>query len=197
MGNTFEWKKAVGPVEKRPRIQPFSGGGTPWGFSARRTATFGVDEAARWCEANGVAMIYMYGIAFGTPQDAADLVEYLNAPAGKNPNGGVDWAKIRAENGHPEPYNVRFFEIANEADGPRNATGGPYIDSDETRAKKKLPFQQERDSYAPEYLFGGIARFDRQPVGVQDERGGRDFARRDGAGRRSARPEQSPALRPH
>jgi alpha-N-arabinofuranosidase len=156
-------------------------------------ATFGVDEAARWCEANGVAMIYMFGIAFGTPQDAADLVEYLNMPVGKNPNGGTDWARVRAENGHPEPYNVRFFEIANEADGPSQRYWWPFIDSDETRAKKKLPFQQERDSYAPEYLFGGIARFDRQPVGVQDERGGRDF--RDEMALGDGQPNQSKALR--
>ena len=49
--------------------------------------------------------------------DAADLIEYLNAPADgevTNPNGGVDWAEVRAANGHPEPYGVTRFEIGNE-----------------------------------------------------------------------------------
>jgi alpha-N-arabinofuranosidase len=194
VGNTFEWKKAIGPVEQRPKIQPFSGGGTPTGlFGAPDVATFGVDEAARWCEASGVEMIYMYGIAFGDPRDAADLVEYLDAPVGKNPNGGTDWARVRAENGHPEPYHVRSFEIANEADGPSQRHWWPFLDTDETRAKKTLPFQRQRDSYAPEYCFGGIARFERQPAGVRDGRGGRDF--RDAAARSDGHPGQTKAIR--
>ena len=194
VANTFEWKKAIGPVEKRPKMQPFSGGGTPTGsFGAPNVATFGVDEAARWCERNRVEMIYMYGIAFGTPDDAADLVEYLNAPVGKNGNGGTDWAKVRADNGHPAPYNIRFFEIANEADGPSQRYWWPFIDSDETRAKAKLPFQPQRDSYAPEYLFGGVARFEKQPVGTFDGQGGRDF--RDLMARGNGQPGQSKVLR--
>ena len=47
-------------------------------------------------------------------QDAADLVEYLNAPQGSHPNGGTAWADVRAKNGHPEPYGIRYFEIGNE-----------------------------------------------------------------------------------
>ncbi|MDQ3621115.1 MAG: hypothetical protein M3463_01290 [Verrucomicrobiota bacterium] len=194
VGNTFEWKKAIGPVEQRPKMQPFSGGGTPSGrFGAPAVATFGVDECARWCETRGVEMIYMHGIAFSDAQDAADLVEYLNAPIGENPNGGADWARVRAENGHPEPYHIRFFEIANEADGPSQRYWWPHIDSDETRAKKSLPFQPQRDSYAPEYLFGGIARFEKQLAGSRDERGGRDF--RDEAARSNGQPGQSKVLR--
>ena len=51
--------------------------------------------------------------------DAADLVEYCNAPNnGSNPNGGTDWAAVRAQNGHPQPYGVRLFEIGNEPYGP-------------------------------------------------------------------------------
>ena len=53
----------------------------------------------------------------GSAADAADLIEYLNAPADgdvTNPNGGVDWAEVRAANGHPKPYGVTRFEIGNE-----------------------------------------------------------------------------------
>jgi len=46
----------------------------------------------------------------GNEQDAADLVEYLNAPNdGKHP-----WAEKRAVNGHAEPYGVKYFEMGNE-----------------------------------------------------------------------------------
>ena len=75
----------------------------------------------------------MYSLGRGNAQDAADLIEYLNAQVGTNPNGGIDWAKVRADNGHPQPYNVRYFEIGNEMNQawptptapPRRATGPP------------------------------------------------------------------------
>ncbi len=184
VASTFEWKKAIGPVEKRRNMQPAKGD--------PQVATFGVDEAARWCEQNGVAMIYMYGI--GAPnssaRDAADLVEYLNAPVGKNPNGGTDWAQVRAENGHPAPYNIRFFEIANEADGPNppqrfwlNA-----VDTDENRAKRALPFQPQRDSYTPEFCFGGIIKMEKQPIAKRDDL-------RESASKSSRKPGQQKMIR--
>ncbi len=165
VASTFEWKKAIGPVEKRRNVQPAKGD--------PQVATFGVDEAARWCEENGVELVYMVGI--GAPNsnagDAADLVEYLTAPVGKNANGGIDWARVRAQNGHPAPYKIRYFEIANEADGPNppqrfwlNA-----VDTAENRAKRTLPMQPQRDSYAPEYCFGGIIKMEKQGVTLRDD----------------------------
>lgn len=77
---------------------------------------FGVDEAMKWIydDLNAEA-IFVYGLGRGNPQDAADLVEYLNAPNdGSNPNGGTDWAAVRAANGHEEPYGVIRFELGNE-----------------------------------------------------------------------------------
>lgn len=48
-------------------------------------------------------------------QRAADMVAYCNAKAGQElPEGMADWPAIRAKNGHPEPYKVRYFEIGNE-----------------------------------------------------------------------------------
>jgi alpha-L-arabinofuranosidase len=46
---------------------------------------------------------------------AADWVEYCNSPNnGKNPNGGVDWAAVRAKNGNLKPFNVKLWELGNE-----------------------------------------------------------------------------------
>jgi len=39
---------------------------------------------------------------------AIDWVHYLNDPA------TTKWGKMRADNGHPEPYNVQYFQIDNE-----------------------------------------------------------------------------------
>jgi alpha-L-arabinofuranosidase len=65
--------------------------------------------------------------------NAADWLEYCNAPAdaaATNPGAGkggidyrgaqrgretnVDWAEVRAANGHAAPYNVRYWEFGNE-----------------------------------------------------------------------------------
>ena len=92
----YDWKKAIGPVEKRPMYK------------------FGIDEFMELCRAIGAKPIIVLSYFTGTCQDLADLVEYLNAPLGTNPNGGIAWAEVRAENGHPEPYGVKWFEFGNE-----------------------------------------------------------------------------------
>jgi alpha-N-arabinofuranosidase len=46
-----------------------------------------------------------------SPEDAAAQVEYLNGTADS------EWGRRRAENGHPEPYSVRYWQIGNEVGG--------------------------------------------------------------------------------
>ena len=48
----------------------------------------------------------------GTIQDAANLVEYCNAPT------GTSYANMRAANGHEDPYGVKYWCLGNEMDGP-------------------------------------------------------------------------------
>ena len=95
----YNWKKTVGALSSRPD-QPF-----------------GLPEFLAFCEAAGAKPVLTLAVYWGGPEDGADLVEYLNAPYdGLNPNGGVDWADVRAGDGHPEPYNVRWIEFGNESD---------------------------------------------------------------------------------
>ena len=42
-------------------------------------------------------------------QDILDLLDYALAPAGTN-----EWADLRAENGHPEPFDLRYLGLGNE-----------------------------------------------------------------------------------
>ena len=46
-----------------------------------------------------------------TPQDAANEVEYFNGSA------DTRWGSVRAKNGHPEPYHVKYWEVGNEVGG--------------------------------------------------------------------------------
>ena len=109
--NLFNWKTTLGPKEERKNQihgfynNPGQGGIVP---------NFGIGEIADFADQVDSEIVYVYSLARGNAQDAADLVEYLNAEVGTNPNGGIDWAQVRADNGHPEPYHVRYFEIGNE-----------------------------------------------------------------------------------
>lgn len=92
--HNFNWKKTIGPLSQRPKQK------------------FGLPEFLRFCEAINAVPIITLADYFGTPQDAADLVEYLNAPDdGKHP-----WAKKRTADGHKKPWNVVWFEFGNETD---------------------------------------------------------------------------------
>lgn len=76
---------------------------------------YGMDEFLKTCEKVGAEAIITLSYFTGNEHDDADLVEYLNSPNnGSNPNGGIDWAKKRAYNGHPSPYKINYFEIGNE-----------------------------------------------------------------------------------
>ncbi len=112
--NNFLWKSGIGPISERD--PNFSEPGVP--------QTFGTDEFLLYCEEVGAEAIFVVNVSTtggnqGTVQDAADWVEYCNAPNnGSNPGGGTDWASVRAANGHHEPYGVRFWELGNEETYP-------------------------------------------------------------------------------
>ncbi len=94
----YRWKETIGPVAQRPRQQ------------------FGLHEFLVRCAAIGAEPILTVAEYHGDAQDAADLVEYLNAPVGAHRGGGIDYAAIRAAQGHPEPWGVVWFEYGNESD---------------------------------------------------------------------------------
>jgi len=96
-GMEAKWKPFVGPLSERPY-------------------KFGLPEFLRFCKETDAVPIVLMDVYRSTAADAADLVEYLNSPDdGKNPNGGTDWAAIRAADGHPAPYDVVWFECGNES----------------------------------------------------------------------------------
>lgn len=63
--------------------------------------------------------------------DVLDLIEFANGDPAKN-----SWAKLRAEMGHPEPFNLKFVAIGNEQWGeiyPENLK--PFVE----QVRKKYP----------------------------------------------------------
>ena len=105
IANLYKWKGCIGPVVNRFGMH---------GYTLKPDDSFfGTDEAAQLAEEAGAENLFVVG-GNTSAQYAADWVEYVNAPVGANPNGGIDYAQKRANNGHPAPYNVKFWEIVNE-----------------------------------------------------------------------------------
>lgn len=120
----YIWQEGIGDMDKRPPHfnKGFVG---EW-----KSNDVGIDEFMELCRLIG-AKPYI-NVNFGTagPEEAANWVEYCN--------GGRDtkYGKLRAENGHAEPYNVKIWGIGNEIYG--NWQLG-HID-EETYAKKYVEF---------------------------------------------------------
>ena len=95
----YRWKKMIGDRDKRPQY-----GG--WWYPSTSNG-FGIEEFLQFCEVARIEPAFAINIE-ETPEDAADLVEYLNGPV------TTVWGAKRAANGHPKPYNTRTIEIGNE-----------------------------------------------------------------------------------
>lgn len=117
----YLWKDAIGPQEDRKRY-------TAYMWEDQDTNSYGTDEFLQMCENIGAEPLIVIntGITdsacggaaqwFLEPriranyiQYAEDWMEYCNGDAAT-----TTWGAVRAANGHPEPYNVTYWEIDNE-----------------------------------------------------------------------------------
>jgi alpha-N-arabinofuranosidase len=100
----YRWRDGVGPRHLRPTVPNPAWGGL-------ETHHFGTDEFMALCRRIGAAPHICVNAGDGSPQEAAQWVEYCN--------GGADtpMGSLRAANGRPRPYNVRIWEIGNELYG--------------------------------------------------------------------------------
>jgi alpha-N-arabinofuranosidase len=99
--SAYEWRYGVGDIDKRPPIFD-----AVW--HAIQPNDVGTDEFLTLCRLLGVDPYITVNAGFGDAWSARELVEYTNGPA------TMPMAKWRAENGHPQPYRVRFWGIGNE-----------------------------------------------------------------------------------
>ncbi|MBQ9725968.1 MAG: alpha-N-arabinofuranosidase [Kiritimatiellae bacterium] len=100
----YDWRDGVGPRERRPvRLDR--------AWHSVETNRIGIDEFCDWAREAGAEVMAGVNMGTGTPQDAADLVEYCNHP------GGTAWSDLRARNGHRDPHAIRWWCVGNEMDG--------------------------------------------------------------------------------
>jgi alpha-N-arabinofuranosidase len=102
--SAHEWRYAIGDPDKRPPI---------WDpvWSAVQPNDVGTDEWMILMELLGVDPFISVNAGFGDAWSAAQLVEYANGAA-TTPMG-----RQRAANGHPAPYNIKWWGIGNEMYG--------------------------------------------------------------------------------
>lgn len=103
--STYKWKEGIGKYAARGfHPNTFWGGYSDyWGF--------GTDEFLGLCRKVGAEPLIVLAAPATKPEDvnyAMEWVHYLNDPP------TTEWGRKRAENGHPEPYGVKFFQIDNE-----------------------------------------------------------------------------------
>ncbi|HMM30577.1 MAG TPA: alpha-N-arabinofuranosidase [Clostridia bacterium] len=101
----YRWEDGIGPRENRP-VRP------ELAWFALEPNSVGTDEFLQYCERLGVSAMLGVNLGTGTPQDAANLLEYVN---GSLP---THYAELRRKNGHAEPYGVKLWCLGNEMDGP-------------------------------------------------------------------------------
>ena len=142
LDSRYQWKNSVGPVENRPLNE------NRWHYTFGhrfypdyfQSYGLGFFEYFQLCEDFGCEPLPVISCGlscqFQNPdptipgvhvalddldsyiQDALDLVEFANGPVDSK------WGKVRAEMGHPEPFNLKVLGVGNEQWDYDEAHGG-------------------------------------------------------------------------
>ncbi len=101
--DNYHWRDGIGTAGKRVvRINPDWGG-------VIEPNTFGTDEFMDFVNQIGSEAYISINVGSGTPQEAAEWLEYMTAAQ------STTLAMERAANGHPAPYKVPYLGIGNES----------------------------------------------------------------------------------
>jgi len=99
------WEDAIGPKDERSATLDLS-------RSRVESNQMGTDEYVAFTNLVGAENFVCINAGTGTIEDAAHWVEYTNAAV------GTRFADLRAKYGHPDPYDVKYWALGNEPDGP-------------------------------------------------------------------------------
>ena len=100
----WSWYDGIGPRDKRPPTFDYA-------WNAMQSNDVGLDEFMTLCKLIGVEPYITVNAGFGDAHSAAEEVEYMNGSI--HTRLGAE----RARNGHPAPYDVKYWDIGNEPYG--------------------------------------------------------------------------------
>ena len=101
----FRWEDSVGPREGRPNRMDLA-------WMTTETNEVGIHEFCDWAKKAGTEVMYAVNLGTRGPDDARNVVEYLNHPSGSL------YSDLRIKNGRRDPFGVKLFCLGNEMDGP-------------------------------------------------------------------------------
>lgn len=199
LATRYQWKNSVGPVENRPLNE------NRWNYEFKHKAfpdyfqTYGMgfyelfqlseDIGAEPLPVISCGLACQYASTELVPldelqpyvQDALDLIEFANGPVTST------WGKVRADMGHPAPFNLKMIAVGNEQWGKQYperlevfikairakypkmlivGSSGPSAAGDKFDylwpEMKRLGADLVDEHYymAPDWFFGNAARYD-------------------------------------
>jgi alpha-N-arabinofuranosidase len=98
------WRDAIGDPDKRPPTWDYA-------WNAMQPNDVGMDELMEFCKLINAEPYVTVNAGLGDADSAAALVEYANSSI-HTPMGA-----LRAKNGHPEPYHIKYWDVGNEPYG--------------------------------------------------------------------------------
>ncbi len=102
---TYDWRDGIGPRNQRPERVNW------WYYLDGRTESnaVGTHEFVDFCNMVGAEPYFAANATSTYPLNIRNWMEYCNAPEGR-----TTLARQRAANGHPKPFNVKYWGIGNE-----------------------------------------------------------------------------------
>ncbi len=102
----YRWEDGVGPKEARPVRAELA-------WQALEPNQIGTNEFMDFLALLGDTQpMLAVNLGTGSPQDAANLVEYCNFPA------GTYYSDLRIAHGYKAPHDIKLWCLGNEMDGP-------------------------------------------------------------------------------
>ena len=101
----YNWEDGIGPKEQRPARLELA-----WHQIDRNQ--MGTDEYAKFCNLIGAENFVCINAGSGTLDQARHWIEYCNYPK------GTYYSDLRRKYGNEQPFNVKYWSLGNEIDGP-------------------------------------------------------------------------------
>ncbi|MBQ3140567.1 MAG: alpha-N-arabinofuranosidase [Clostridia bacterium] len=98
----YHWKDGIGTPEERKKMI-----NTHWG-GVTEDNSFGTHEFMRLCELIGCEPYVNGNLGSGSVEEMSQWVEYITSDAVS------PMTELRAKNGHPEPWKLKYFGVGNE-----------------------------------------------------------------------------------
>ncbi len=144
----YRWKDGLLPSDMRGPLQAVTEIETQphsHGYDFHEIST---DDFIALCREVGAEPFLTINLVWNSPEDSADWAEYCNG------SPDTPYGKKRAENGHPEPYGVRFFSLGNEMgyghmEGPMKPEDYASLAAEHIRAMKAVSPEIEFFSSGP------------------------------------------------